>query len=477
MNRSEVLGPTFTTPTEPDVRPIIAMHRGNDGWVAFQRRTHAGQFQRGMSARASELSEVFPQFIAPHVDEESYFSINSMHLTARQRQWLSKIDPKFPQAQWGTSMLRHLTANYIDLDCYKLGLTVGQCVGMIIDAQDRGDVPPASLITRSGRGVWVFWFLQGDEGPGPVRAWPESISTYRRIERKLLYTFAKYGADPKSIDPARITRVPGSLHRSAGVRVDYWVQYDHHQRPITYTLDGLAVRMGVRPTKYSPSIAKVVDPKLSERGRKGHRALHAQRLDKLLRVFAERGKIYEGCRNHALFLLVCFMRGCKIDPVEIEKSAWAFGVSQCIPPLKPSEIESALGQGTGLNIAEGAAGRNRRRDAYKFTNYTIADWLGITPAESESTGWPAAGTRPIEADAILRTRADRTITRRELLQKFIVNRGGEVPTLAQCMEVIERLMGTRPSTKTMRADLIALGIENPRARRERGTDGPMLMGT
>ena len=464
MKRSEVLGPTFTTPAEPDVRPIIEMHRGNDGWVAFQRRNSAGQFERVLSVKASELPEVFPEFILPHVGEESYFSVNSMHLTARQQQWRSQIDPKFPHAQWGTSMLRHLTACYIDLDCYKLGLTVGQCVGMIIDAQDRGEIPPASIITRSGRGVWVFWLLQGDEGPGPVRAWPESISTYRRIERKLLHTFAQYGADPRALDPARITRVPGSLHRSAGVRVDYWVQHDQHQRPIAYTLNRLAALVGVRPAKYSPSIAKVVDPKRSEHGRKGYRALHAQRLDKLLRVFAERGKITEGHRNHALFLLVCFMRRCKIDPNEIGSTAAMFGTTQCIPPMRPDEIGSALDQGYA-------------REQFKFTDYTIADWLGITPAESASIGWPAAGTRPIEADTVLRTKADRMITRRELLRAFIENRGGEVPTLAQCMEVIERMMGTRPSTKTMRADLIALGIVNPRARRKRGTDGPMLMGT
>ena len=470
MIRDEVLGPTFTTPSGPDVLPIIELHRGNDGWVAFQRRNSAGQFERVLSVKASDLAEVFPEFIAPHVDEESYFGINSMHLTARQQQWRSTIEPKFPHAQWGTSMLRHLTAAYVDLDCYKMGITVGQCIGEVIDAQDRGEIPPASIITRSGRGVWLFWLLQGDEGPGPVRAWPESVSTYRRIERDLLLKCGRYGADAQATDPARITRIPGSMHRAAGVRVAYWVQHDQHQRPITYRLNELATLLGVRPAKYPASVAKIVDPKLSERGRKGYAALHTQRLAKLMRLIAERGGAHEGCRNRTAWLMVAFMRGCKVDRAEITRLVLLFGKHQCFPPLKDHEINSVLQSRTGT-----------KGHGFKYSNHIIADWLKITPAESAMVGWPAAGTRPIDDHRELRTRADRTTSRREHLQGFVENyakhNGGEIPTLATCMEFIERQTGARPSTKTMRADLIALGIVNPRARRKRITDGPMLLGT
>ena len=226
--------PSFIEPTAPDARPIIELHRNNDGFVAFQRRTALGHFESVLSVRASELPELFPEFVAPHVDEESWFTVNSMHISEKRQRERAPIDPRFPRAQWGTSKLRHLTACYIDLDCYKLGLTVGQVIGTCIDAQDRGIIPPASIFTRSGRGVWLFWLLRDDEDErSPVRAWPEKISTYRRIERQLLRTFGELGADAAAVDPARITRVPGSLHRVAGKRVGYGAQHDRQGKPIT----------------------------------------------------------------------------------------------------------------------------------------------------------------------------------------------------------------------------------------------------
>lgn len=443
-------GPVFTMPERPDPAPILSMHRGNDGFVAFLRKDASGRIQRVMSVRASELPSVFPEFIAPHVDEESYFSVNSMFLSKSRQAFRSSVDPSFPNAQWGGDMLRWLTASYIDLDCYSMGLSIGQCVGMVIDAQDRGAIPPASIITRSGRGVWLFWLLRDDEGNGPVRAWPEAVSTYRRIERQLHRMFFKLGGDAQALDPTRITRVPGSMHRAAQVRVDYWLQLDQNRQAITYRLDELAARVGARPTKYSTGLAKAVDPRRSEAARKGYNALQRSRLEKFLLVLGERGKIEKGCRARAALLFLSFMRAAKLADDEIRAEITKFGRGQCSPPLNDREIQDVL---SSLDTS----------GWIKYENYTIGDWLKITPGESERVGWPAAGTRPADADTKLRTKADNTITRREMVRAFITKLGGEVPALHVLMALIERQMGSKPSSRTMQRDLVALGIVNPRA--------------
>ena len=458
----------FIEPSGPDVQPIMELHRGNDGYVAFQRKRADGTFERVCSVRASELAQLFPEFIAPHVDEESYFTLNSSFIGPRDLAQRSELVPELPKARWGSSMLRYLTTCYIDLDCYKLGLTVGQCLGWCVDAQDKGVIPPVSLYMRSGKGLWAFWMLHedaADETRNPVRAWPEKISTYRRIERQLLRMFADVGSDAKAVDPARITRVPGSLHRGSGRRVDYWFQLDQSGRPFSYRLDELAVLVNVNPTRYGPSLRKAIDPAASEKAKKGYDALNKQRLSKMLSLIAERGFIEEGARNHAALLLSCFLHRAGVDEEELIQAVTRFGKNQCVPPLSNAEIQDAI---------------RKRKQYHKFSDYTIADWLTITPTESDLVGWPAAGTRPAEMDTTPVKRSDGTRIRRELVRQAVEmfhRRGQGMPTVRAVADFIEQSGRDRPSTFTVKADLDALGIVNPRAWRRDQDEGPGLLGS
>jgi hypothetical protein len=77
-----------------------------------------------------------------------------------------------------------------DIDFYKLGLSLGQAVGSILDAQEQGVVPPASLLMSSGRGVWAFWLLVGEGSEPFLRAWPENVELYRRVQSRITEVFA-----------------------------------------------------------------------------------------------------------------------------------------------------------------------------------------------------------------------------------------------------------------------------------------------
>ena len=450
--------PAMVMPDAPDVLPIVEMHRGHDGFVAFQRREADGGVHPLFSVPAKELASVFPQFVAPHVGEESFFSINGMYRGGFQQ---SSVEPKFRSAKWGGRELRWLTACYVDIDFYKMGITLGQAIGVVVDAQDRGAIPPASMLTRSGRGLWCWWFLCDDNDPThPARAWPEACATHRRIERQLLRTFESIEPDKKATDPARITRVPGSLHRKAQVRVGYWIQRDTSGKPFVYKLDDLAVRLGVAPTRLPDGMQRVLNPKLAERAKRGYKALWANRLAKIVKLISKRGKIKEGCRNHCALLLATFMERSKIDATEIEETLWKFGQAQCEPPMLPSEMEEAF---------------NKRRFYTMFSDFTIADWLGITPEESEEIGWPAAGSRTAADDSMLRTRKDARRARRLAVASMVEGKSGRnMPTLQAIAEALEE-MGIDTCPKTILKDLQLLGVKNPRARKIDNGDGTALL--
>ena len=47
------------------------------------------------------------------------------------------------------------------------------------DYQDQGKIPPASIIVRSGRGMWVIWLLRDPKTPDRAQpAFPEKIDLY-----------------------------------------------------------------------------------------------------------------------------------------------------------------------------------------------------------------------------------------------------------------------------------------------------------
>ena len=447
----------FTEPAEPDVLPIVELHRGNDGWIAFQRKNALGQFESIGSVPARELPEIFREFVAPLVNEEGFFSINAMY---RPGYGQSKIEPKLHAAKWGTKESRWLTACYADFDFYKHGLTIGQALGMIVDLQENGAIPAASMLTRSGRGLWAWWFLRDEDGDGPARAWSENVACYKRIERQITRTMEAIEPDRGARDVARITRVPGSLHRITQTRVGYWIQRDTAGRPFLYTLPELAVRFGVAPPRFSEGLQRVLNPKLQERARRGYAALWRSRLERFIKLVSSRGKIQEGCRSRAALLLATFMHRCGIEESEINDIVVRFGQHQCEPRMDDVEILLAI---------------QKRKEFAKWSDATIADWLKITPTEAAETGWPSQGSGKSDADSMLRTRADARNARREIIRNLHAN-PKQHPTLRSIQEALER-SGIVTTVSTIRTDLTALGIENPRAWGRSRKDEPLLLPT
>ena len=453
----------WTAPEGPDLTPIRLLHGDHDGSVVFGRKRDGGKWESIGSVDARQLETVFPEFIAPLVDTDGYFGINGFLPTKFIKDYSQAEglqDAKIRRAMWGTDKLRYLTACWVDIDFYKIpGMTLGGAVGAVIDLQDQGHLPPATMLVDSGRGLWVFWLLRENESP--VRAWAEPTGTWNRIQRALTRRLEQIEPDYGAKDGARVTRVPGSKNSKSGRRVRYWLQADANAQPFTYRLDELAALLDVRCTHLPREIREAVDPKNREKGVKGLAMRNRRRLDRLIQVIQHRGRVAEGCRNRVAVLLANFMHGCKVDEDEIRDTLDRFGRLQCDPPMTDGEIERAY---------------KDRRKYGMISDALIGDWTLLTDDESAMTGWPAKGAHDATTDAP-RSRADRRAQRHSLIRALMQRTGGEVPSIREIREYLDEF-GDGASVATIRKDLIDLGIVNPRARDDEDEaddrDAPLL---
>jgi hypothetical protein len=196
--------------------------------------------------------------------------------------------------------LARLNAVWTDIDCYTLGLTEGDVIGQLWDAQKDGLIPPPSAIQSSGRGLWVFWFLHD------CRAWPEVIDLWNVVMRHVQRTLSPIGADANAIDSARICRVPGSLHTKADKHVDVMILAGPDGVP-RYDLAELATWFGIEPkakSKASGAPKKLTNQQKGYRGQSARWKLDEDRFWALVSI---RGGVRLGTRNAHCFVLGCIL--------------------------------------------------------------------------------------------------------------------------------------------------------------------------
>jgi len=432
----------FTEPNRPDVLPIIELHRQHDGYVSFHVK-RGDQFRDLFSIRADELETVFPSILA-ELQRDSYYSVNAAY---RPGYGKNPAHPNLPRAHRKVSDLRWLTACYSDLDAHDVpdaNAAVGRMVGAVISLQDQRVIPPASMIVRSGRGIWLFWILRDEGDPDqPQRAWPDKVEYYARVQRAIGSALAAWGSDAGARDAARVTRVPGSVHTGVGRRVAYWIQFDAEKRAYSYTLPELGSWFGIADRSYHPAERRVLESYSPEVKRRGWKAMHEERLRRFHVLWSKRGGFREGMRNRAAVLYAQLLWKHGLAELEVRDRVGRFG-KECTPPLSQDEIADAVRSG---------------RKHYAVRDDTISDWFQITPEESAWCGWaPATGERlPLLAEPKL---AERTAHRRAMIRGY-VQRAGRVPTLREIADALGRV-GVHACVATIRTDLAALGISNPR---------------
>ncbi|MEP0763952.1 MAG: hypothetical protein HRF48_14585 [Chloroflexota bacterium] len=430
----------FTEPDGPDTAPVHILHRRHDGFIAFCGRDEKGRFCDYAALPAADLDGAFGR-CREHLRVNGFYSVNGFYRAGHGQ---SRHVPGLPAPLRQGRALRWLTACYADLDGYRLGYTPGELVGLLVDAQDQGAIPPASMLVRSGRGVWAFWILRNhdprDPMDGPVRAWPESVTAYRRIQRELHRRLAPWGADAQARDAARVTRVPGSIHMPSGRRVAYWGQADASGNPFTYTLGELCGWFGVPAAGPYGLDRPEPDPKRRALGVLGRRALIDRRLRQFEALRAMRGGFQQGCRARACWLLACWLTQAGVDQATTAAMVHELA-AECRPPLPAQEADAAL---------------RSRHDLHRIRDQTIADYLLITPDESHALdGWPCASMYGADEPPRL-TRRERRQVRHQAIAHLVGN-AASPPPLRALRDRLARY-GIRCSVETLRNDLRDLGL-------------------
>lgn len=471
----------------PSLSVIRLIHRGPDGYAPFAAK-QAGEWRElgalSLSALNGGQQALFPELFAA-LERDGYFGLNSSFRRGRGRvvgtrqEWqpvppnhptfgnaafdfpgaqhlverpvLAHAHPEthLPYAEHSLASLRWLNVAHCDVDCYKAGLSVGDAFGHIVNAQDAGTLPPASLFARSGRGLWAFWLLRDVLNPAdgevelhgarhtaetPQRASARALALYCRVQRAIADRLAHLGADMGALDGARFAPVPGTVKTTTDVRVQYMVNFDADGSVISYTLTTLAqaLQLELREREHPVVEAALTTAAtgkhagLSAAGKRGWTALHRYYLrdfEVLLRLRG--GGFASGHRHRGLFLYAVVLKRNGMARFDVD--------ARVLDVARRSQPDAG-----GERITDAEA-RAIVRDAFKSRTIplnaaSMFSALEVTDVEASylqhiRRGAPAAPTTT-------RTTADR---------------------LAAIRAIVARL-GTVPSTRTMAAYIKAQGL-------------------
>lgn len=427
-----------------DVRPIELIHRGHDGAIVFARK-RGDKFEQLWGLPAKNLSGLFDG-VVEQIERDGFFGIHGFQRFTTP----SRADPRFPIGRRTSDSIRWLTAAFVDIDGHRFGQSFGDVVGRMLNLQDAGVFPAASLIVRSGRGAWFLWLIADEPGGRkPVRAWPEKTQAWKRIQSELRRRTVQHllPADANAADIARVMRVPGSINSRApiGKRVKFVPLLDENGEPIIYGLDQLAALLGVRPSRQRKlPRASEVDPARRERGFEGRRKLAEKRLSWLIQLGDLRGGFKEGTRHNAALMYAKFVQescrlvdGIPIDAngerLNIERSVRDFTRTRCDRGTHPVETGDVL---AGDRFAK-----------LRWTDEKIVSLLQITDDEARAIGCPTLA----EASE-RRERSDKRMNREEL-------KNARRELLAGILRSIEAATGSLPTLETLQGLLATHGIE------------------
>jgi hypothetical protein len=500
----------------PDDAAVHAIHRGPDGFIPLAVKTD-GRSENWRELGAVPVGQPFLPGLLAQLARDGYFAINSA-FCKRPGRWEQKqrnvwraIDPKphrlpvdrrtwaqeqarigpaervrethwervvtnpdtgLPYIAHRNATLRWLNAAYCDLDCYKVGLDIGDAIGAVISMAERGELPWPSLFARSGRGVWVFWHLVDAQNPTdgeatiqgathrpgtPQRAWPRAMRLYAKVQGVLVRQLAHLGADFVACDAAHLCPFPGTEKTGGTYRVHYWPQVLSGGGMPCYTLAQLATSLGLElRTREHPVIEAAFtarphdgakDPVKSAAGRKGWLTKWGNQLrclETLLQLRGGRFDTVDGVsRNRAALFYARVLRGAGMSRIDVSNRVAALG-ARC--RMEPHEIRSALAQARKKIPAE----------QFLSTDQLITS-LRVTDAELSYLR--AAGGL---ATAKVVARPGKTVERRDAILDICFELGG-VPSYRR-MEQLLQTRGHGGNFTTVRRDYKALALTSQAKR-------------
>ncbi|PWK08470.1 replication protein [Tumebacillus permanentifrigoris] len=285
------------------------LHNATDGYVTIAKKEN-GTFKQ---------KTLLPSELLRNLDHwqgnDIYISQNSFFIPRR------RVDT-----------LRQLRTLYIDLDFYRvLHPYDPQYIVWLLEKDCfRTKIPEPNCITYSGRGLVLQWFIE------PTRNF--SLPLWQRIQRYFYSILKEYGADPCSLDAARVFRLAGSVNSKNGNLV--YLEHRHSER---YTLN--EIKEEYLPEEVVTRNKRAKFSSSQNRTQKNpHKfsvwTLHRDRMFDLNNLVANRNGDMDGCREQCCYLYR-YWNSCYVsDPVEALRQTLDFN-SQFLDPLPDSEVVRA----------------------------------------------------------------------------------------------------------------------------------------
>lgn len=134
--------------------------------------------------------------------------------------------------------IKRLNAFYVDIDCYKVGLSKNDVLAALEDDYIGSKIPVPTFIIDSGRGLYLIWKLRDEDR--------KALPRWERVEQYLTDTLEELGADQACTDAARILRVPFSYNSKSESKVSILEFND-----LTYSIYDITKEYNIVPKKYT----------------------------------------------------------------------------------------------------------------------------------------------------------------------------------------------------------------------------------
>lgn len=400
----------------PTVDPILKLHRarGKNAYIAvvtMKSVTENGKSRlvptNDCAIPVSDLDNVFPEFKEAvdqlDADNQWFYSINSFY---KARPGPGRGIAGLPRAlrkKWAAS---YLTCLFCDIDGYNVGLDFGNLLGRIVNLQDAGKFPPASVIKRSGQGAWLYWLLKDK----PDTDQPPTAHAHRQVmwsllQREINERLSEIGADIGAKNVSRITRFPGSYNPKSGLRVVYWFQGGEDGKGFMYTMEQMADLLGI----------VIEEPPRRDGERKRSGAKNPGAADAVtlrLRDFQilrdmRGGGFDDGCRNIACTIYTWLLCKKGFRPDVVRKEVTRLGRA-CRQPLDQQRIN--LDIQSGIDMAK----HPRKADA-GMRDVVIAAKLKVTDVEARELPRFWKGGLPEGVNPVVVTQFQRRALVRDIL--------------------------------------------------------------